>query len=53
MTPSLTLFFSFFTWFSDAQPKEDVDEEIHDEVMILYYHHLFVKSNTMSCPIWT
>uniref|UniRef100_A0A1J3H5E0 NAP1-related protein 2 n=1 Tax=Noccaea caerulescens TaxID=107243 RepID=A0A1J3H5E0_NOCCA len=23
---------SFFTWFSDAQPKEDVDEEIHDEV---------------------
>lgn len=51
MTPSLTVFFSFFTWFSDAQPKEDVDEEIHDEVMILYYHHLFVKSNTMSCPI--
>ncbi|CAA7013665.1 unnamed protein product [Microthlaspi erraticum] len=23
---------SFFTWFSDAQHKEDVDEEIHDEV---------------------
>ena len=28
-------FFSFFTWFSDAQHKEeDVEVEIHDEVMI-------------------
>ena len=48
----LSIFFSFFTWFSDAQHKEDLDVEINDEVMILYYNGLFVcKSNIMSCPI--
>ncbi|KFK44032.1 hypothetical protein AALP_AA1G206500 [Arabis alpina] len=37
---------SFFTWFTDVQHKEDVDEEIHDEVADIIKEDLWTNPLT-------